>query len=185
MILSTRHRAGLAVLVALASAACGSADVGNVSDSTDVPRDLLEEFLRAQHFDTFDTAAVNRLSLEECDPVGAVEPLHWLVAARVLDSLSNSDTVAFSAEIVTLASEVTGMPPTIREVQVQMAVDTTSWRLVRARTGEHWRVCGISADGFSFVGLGDTSTIRLSPISAAIPSLRLQADSIRRVIGTR
>lgn len=182
---STRDRVGLVALVALAIVACGAPDTSPGSGSTDAAREVLSEFLHAQHFDTFDTASTNRLSLEECEPVGAVEPLRWLVAARVLDSANYSDTIALKAEVVTLAREVTGMPPTVREVQAQLAVDTTSWRLVRARSGEQWRVCGISADGFSFVGLGDTSTIRLSPAGAAIAGLRGQADSIRRHGSTR
>jgi len=174
---------GVLALPVLLVHACRSADSDTsrerASQSRTQAEQTLARFLDAQVVDHYERDTVNALSLEVCEPVGAVEPRFWLARANILASELRDDTAVVSAEIITVASERRDSTPDGRMVQLATLRDTATWKLVATGSSGTWRVCGISNGGLDFAPMGDTTQIHWRVSGDSLRRARAVLDSVR------
>ena len=184
--MTSRHLAArtlLSILLLMAAACEGARSSRENVDSSRGPtqaESTLARFLNAQLASSYDRNKVTGLSLESCDPVGAVEPSFWLVDATVLSSIMRGDTALVSAAVVTIAAEVADTTMEGKVVSLGVRADTGTWRLVEAQAGRGWMVCGISLEGMDFAPIGDSTQIRWARVGESLGRARFLADSVRR-----
>lgn len=183
--MTTRHHATctlLSILLLLAAACEGARNTpanDGLSRGPTQAESTLSHFLNAQLAESYDRNTVIGLSLEACDPVGAVEPKFWLVDATVLSSKMRGDTALVTAVVVTVASEVADTTIDGRVVGLEVRTDTATWRLVESQPGRGWMVCGISLEGVDFAPTGDSTRIRWMAAGESLSRARFLADSVR------
>lgn len=174
---------GVLALPVLMCLACRPADHDaeqeRVSQSSVQAEQTLARFLDSQRADHYERDKIIELTLEECEPAGAVEPRFWLADARVLGSESRGDTVLVSVEIVTVAAEEEDSTPDGRVVYLATLRDTATWKLIASEPRGSWSVCGISDGGVDFVAIGDTTLIRWGVNGQSLGQAHTALDSVR------
>jgi hypothetical protein len=119
-------------------------------------------------------------SLMACIPDGQTDRYVALAHYRVLGSTQRQDTVDATAEVVTVAEEVSDPHSASGYVTtVRIRRDTLHWVMTR-HANDKWGVCGYPREGIGFGHYGTDRTTRWIPPGFSWARVRQLADSVAR-----